>query len=155
MRAINSPEFLPCEHLTQDSQCLPEHGEGQAAEALDQSLLVHSSDLVEHYMARLALECASHPERVGVAPRRERCHDEGAEVSVRIGIGDRSAGRPEFLTLTAAVLRSWAGSRLTPASSVFAGPELEVVAGWGGTIGVLKRVDGPGWRFSAGLVRAF
>ncbi len=79
----------------------------------------------------------------------------GAKAAIGIGIADRTRSKAELLTLKASVLRSWAGSRLTPASSVFAGPELEVVAGWGGTIGLLKRVDGPGWRFSAGLVRAF
>jgi hypothetical protein len=79
----------------------------------------------------------------------------GAKAAIGIGVADRTGRRPELLTLKAAVLRSWAESYLTPPNSTFVGPELEIASGWGGTIGLLKRVDAPGWRFSAGLVRAF
>jgi len=79
----------------------------------------------------------------------------GAKGAIGIGLAEGSEGRPLLLALKGAVLRSWTGSRLTAPKSVFAGPELDVVQGWGGTIGLLKRLDGPGWRFSAGVVRAF
>jgi hypothetical protein len=42
-------------------------------------------------MARLALECAGHSERVGVAPRRERRHYESAQVSVQLVGGHHHA----------------------------------------------------------------
>jgi hypothetical protein len=71
-----------------------------------------------------------------------------------LGIADRS-GTPGLLTLKAAVLRSWGNGHRTPPGSTFVGPEVEFADGWGATASALKRVDGPGWRFSAGLVRAF
>lgn len=43
-------------------------------------------------MTRLALERAGHSERVGVTARRERCHDEGLEVSVQLIGGDNHTG---------------------------------------------------------------
>jgi hypothetical protein len=37
-------------------------------------------------------EAKAHSERVGVAARRERCHDQGAEVGVQLVRGDHHAG---------------------------------------------------------------
>jgi hypothetical protein len=79
----------------------------------------------------------------------------GAKAAIGVGIAERTERKGALLVLKAAVLRSWANSRLTPPSSVFFEPELELADGWGGTIGLLKRVDGPGWRLSAGIIRAF
>jgi hypothetical protein len=78
----------------------------------------------------------------------------GAKAAVGMGIADRTGGAG-LLTLKAAVFRSWTESYVTPANSVFVGPELEFASSWGLTLGVFKRVDASGWRFSAGLVRAF
>src|SRR5262245_7426510 len=64
----------------------------------------------------------------------------GAKAAIGIGLAERTERSADLLTLKASFLRSWAGSGLTPANSVFVGPELEVVSRWGATIGFLKRV---------------
>jgi hypothetical protein len=79
----------------------------------------------------------------------------GAKAAIGIGFAERGKEGMAYLALKAAVLRSWGRSPVMPSNSVFVGGELEFASPWGGTIGLLKRVDGPGWRLSAGVVRAF
>jgi hypothetical protein len=79
----------------------------------------------------------------------------GARLAVGPGYGGRDGGEPGTLALKGSVLYNWSSTRLQPQRATFAGAELEVVFKYGMAIGLLKRVDGPGWKATATLVRAF
>jgi len=78
----------------------------------------------------------------------------GGKAALGVGVGDRNEG-PLLFALKVAAFRSWKQGILNPADAVYVGPECDVAAPFGLTLGIFRRVDAPGWRFSVGIVRAF
>ena len=72
------------EHLSKHAERLPKHKRRQGTETLDQPVAVHSPNLVEDNLTRLALKPAGHSERVRVATCGKRRDDESPQVSVQL-----------------------------------------------------------------------
>ena len=84
--------FLPCEHLTQDSQCLPEHGAGESCRGASP---VSPGPQFGSGRALHGQTCPGICRPPGMGrrgPPCERCHDEGAEVSIELVGGNHHAG---------------------------------------------------------------